>query len=64
MCVDDNCPLKDKCHRYTAKPSLVWQSYGDFSYNFGCDYYWDNNVQLIKSEKYEPIRKGGFDKTM
>ena len=40
MCYGGNCPLKDSCLRYTAKPS-PWQSYfvdppgeGDKCYKF------------------------------
>ena len=26
-CKGIGCPIKDKCYRYTAKESLVWQSW-------------------------------------
>ena len=55
MCKDMFCPKKERCYRYTAKPSPFWQTYGCFTYNFGCDYFWDNNVQEITKDKgYEP----------
>lgn len=27
MCAGKDCPLKDKCYRFTAKPNPYWQSY-------------------------------------
>ena len=44
MCENKNCPLKEKCYRYTAKPSEHLQAYGYFKPNEEgkCDYYWDN----------------------
>ena len=44
MCVGLNCPLKEKCYRYTAKVSKFWQSYfTEVPYKDGkCEYFWDN----------------------
>lgn len=41
MCRGENCPLKEKCYRYKAKPS-TWQSYFvEVPYNEkGCDKFW------------------------
>ena len=41
MCLNKECPLKDNCYRYVAKPSEFRQSYSEFKYNNGCDYYWE-----------------------
>ena len=41
-CNGHNCPLKEKCYRYTV-PASDWQTYGDFKYDDGCDYFWDNS---------------------
>lgn len=27
MCSGGNCPMKETCYRYKAKPSEFWQSY-------------------------------------
>lgn len=44
MCVGTNCPLKEKCYRYTAKVSEYRQSYfTDVPYNKEtkkCEYLW------------------------
>lgn len=32
MCLNDDCPLKDKCYRHTAIPKEYWQSYANFEY--------------------------------
>jgi hypothetical protein len=47
-CLDNTCPLKDKCWRFTAPANPLWQSYGNFQYEIKedgevkCDYFWDN----------------------
>jgi hypothetical protein len=48
MCANEECPLKEKCYRYTAKPEMM-QSYGDFKpdENGECEYFWDNKKQLV-----------------
>jgi hypothetical protein len=42
MCSGKDCPLKETCYRYTAKPSEYRQSYFLSPPNKGkkCDYYW------------------------
>jgi hypothetical protein len=44
MCQNEGCPLKKKCYRYTATPSVGLQTYGWFKPDEEgkCDYYWDN----------------------
>ena len=43
LCANKNCPLKDKCYRFTATPDPLWQSYADFEPVKGkCDHFWDN----------------------
>ena len=37
-----NCPIAQKCYRFTCKKD-DYQSYSDFKYeNENCDYFWDN----------------------
>ncbi len=38
MCKNFQCPLKDNCYRYVAKPSFH-QTYTYFEYKDGCDYH-------------------------
>lgn len=47
MCENKECPLKDKCFRYTATPSEHIQSYSYFKPTIvdgkaTCDWFWDN----------------------
>jgi len=49
MCPGTNCPYKESCYRFTAKPSEYWQSYfteppfkGD-----ECEMYWGDNAEMI-----------------
>jgi len=47
MCKGQNCPLKENCYRYKAKPSL-YQSYfmeAPFK-NRECNHYWE----IVKSK--------------
>ena len=55
-CEGKDCPLKASCYRFTAKPSLLAQSYVLFVYNRikgECEGYWSNqrkefNLKLTK----------------
>lgn len=43
-CYGNDCPLKEKCYRYTCTPSLVWQAYSDYTYALSedktkCEYF-------------------------
>lgn len=44
MCHGNDCPLKNKCYRYTAYASPYWQSiFTEIHYKDGkCKYFWDN----------------------
>lgn len=53
MCNDHNCPQKEDCYRYNAKPSQYSQSYFVSSprEEDKCNYFWDMNLyQKIKDE--------------
>lgn len=45
MCSGDDCPIKDNCYRYIAKPSEYLQAYfSEVPYNNqtnSCEYFWD-----------------------
>jgi len=45
MCEGNNCPLKDRCFRYTATANEHWQSWmGVSPYIDGsCELYWPND---------------------
>lgn len=49
MCSGKDCPFRDQCYRYTAKPSEYQQAY--FSEppikDGKCDYYWGENAESI-----------------
>jgi hypothetical protein len=40
MCKNEDCPVKNNCYRFLAKPSFL-QSYGLFIYNNGCESFWN-----------------------
>lgn len=58
MCINEYCPLKEHCYRYTATPHEIWQAYGNFEYyvdkdgQVKCDQYWYNNP---KGNTYEKL---------
>jgi len=49
LCRGTGCPHKEKCYRFTAKPSENWQSYFiDSPIKDGkCDMYWGENAESI-----------------
>ena len=36
MCFSEDCPMRNKCYRATAKPNPIYQSYADF-YTYSCN---------------------------
>ena len=45
MCDGKDCPLKKKCHRYTAVPNPIRQTMANFVYDKdkkACRDFWDN----------------------
>ena len=61
MCIDDKCPLRFKCHRFTAVPDY-WQSFCAFKYDNGCDAFWDNNgYKKRKGYKTKIFTEEGVD---
>jgi hypothetical protein len=44
MCMNEECPLKEECYRFTVQPNKYRQSYGNFKPNEEgqCVYYWNN----------------------
>jgi hypothetical protein len=49
MCPGTDCPHKEKCYRFTAKPDEYWQSYFMNSpiKDGKCEYYWGENAESI-----------------
>ena len=33
LCTNTDCPLREGCYRFTAKPDPLWQSYARFDYS-------------------------------
>lgn len=56
-CLNLDCPLKDKCWRFTSPTDSLWQVYADFTYEITkdgkveCEYFWDNKGR--KNEDYK-----------
>lgn len=47
MCLNEECPLKDRCYRFTATPNEDWQSYAEFApdENGECEAFRDNGEE-------------------
>lgn len=46
-CINEECPLKLLCYRYTAKANPHRQAYGSFQFKIvngktECEYFWSN----------------------
>jgi DnaJ-class molecular chaperone len=51
MCSGIDCPYKDSCYRYTAKPSEYQSYFVDPPIkNDKCDSYWGDNAESIWSQ--------------
>jgi hypothetical protein len=49
MCLNDDCPKKWECYRYTATPSGVWQPFINPKHE-GCEHFLQNNSQMYFEE--------------
>ena len=42
MCLNKDCPIKEKCYRFMARPDHQYQSYTSFNYNEeGCHFFYE-----------------------
>lgn len=57
MCINEFCPKKEKCYRYTAPPDEFRQAYAEFPFLHTdrdvveCEYFINNKHQGNKYEK-------------
>ncbi len=60
MCVDDDCPSKDKCYRYTADPIVYGQAfffdYPRYEDDDKCDYFVVNKGRGKRTSFYRKVR--------
>jgi hypothetical protein len=59
MCVGTNCPHKESCYRYTAKPCEHWQAYfTEPPIKDGkCDMYWGENSESVWNQLKEIVNE-------
>ena len=56
MCQGTNCPHKETCYRYTAKPSEYQSYFIDPPVKDGkCDMYWGENAESVWKQLNEII---------
>lgn len=58
MCSGEGCPVKEKCYRFTAKPSEYWQSYfiDPPIKDDKCDHYWGENAESIWNQLNDIVK--------
>jgi hypothetical protein len=58
MCVGTGCPYKEKCYRYTAKPSEFLQSwFMETPIKDGkCDMFWGENSEAVWSQLKDIVK--------
>lgn len=57
MCLGSNCPHKEKCYRYRAKPSDYQSYFMKPPIKEGkCEYYWGENAQGIYNQLKEIVK--------
>jgi len=57
MCMGTNCPHKETCHRYTAKPSEYQSYFTDAPIKDGkCEMYWGPNAQSVYNQLKEILK--------
>ena len=59
MCSGEGCPFKEKCYRFTAKPSEYWQSYfiDPPIKDDKCDHYWGENAEQIWNQLNDIVKE-------
>jgi hypothetical protein len=59
MCLGTNCPYKESCYRFTAKPSEYMQSYfmKPPIKDGKCDMYWGDLSESIWGQLQEIVKK-------
>ena len=58
-CFGLNCPVKEKCYRFTAKADEYQSYFVDAPIKDGkCEYYWGENAKNIFNELKEIVKDG------
>ena len=58
MCKGTNCPQKETCYRFTAKPNEYRQSYFmEAPIKYGkCEMYWGDKAELVFNQLKEIVK--------
>lgn len=64
LCEGTNCPLKDQCFRYTAKPSEYQSYFTKEPYTleknkFKCEFLWTNDNHSVLDQLNSTLKKEG-----
>ena len=57
MCPGTNCPQKEKCYRFTAKPCDYQSYFTNAPIKDGkCEYYWGENAESVWNQLKEIVQ--------
>ena len=58
MCVGTNCPQKESCYRFTAKPNEYRQAWFTESpiKDGKCEYYWGKNAEAVWNQLKDIVK--------
>jgi hypothetical protein len=57
MCLGTDCPYKETCYRFTAKPSEYQSYFIEPPFKDGqCDMYWGDNAEAIWGQLKEIVK--------
>jgi hypothetical protein len=57
MCINEGCPVKLTCYRYTATPTEYRQAYMFFKWDdTGCDHFWPNGEPNVDASRQAALR--------
>jgi hypothetical protein len=58
LCPGTNCPHKEKCHRFTAKPGDYQSYFMESPIKDGkCEYYWGENAESVWNQLQDIVKK-------
>ena len=57
LCMGTNCPYKEKCYRFIAKPGEYQSYFMESPIKEGkCDYFWGDNAESIWNQLQDIIK--------
>ena len=62
MCMGNDCPIKETCYRYKAKPCEYQYYFIEAPYKDGeCEHYWEMGMSSKTSKKVDILKQKKYD---